>query len=63
MKGANMDHVTESLVDAKDHARQAEFRPDIAYALLKIHEDRMFYVKWLIGVYIGIAAILIAVLR
>ncbi len=37
--------VTETLVDAKDEARQAEVRTDIASALLKIREDRMFFVK------------------
>ena len=54
--------VTESLMDAKDEARQAEVRTDIAAALLKIHEDRMFFVKWMIGTGIGIVAVLLAVL-
>lgn len=62
--------VTETLVDAKDEARQAEVRTDIASALLKIREDRMFFVKWMVGVGIGIvmfvfaaAGLVIAVLR
>lgn len=58
-----MVNVTESLVDAKDEARQAEVRTDIAQALLKIHEDRMFYIRWLIGTSIAVVGILIAVLR
>jgi hypothetical protein len=51
---------TEPLVDAKDEARQAEVRTDIAGALLKIHEDRMFFVKWMIGVGIGIVTLVFA---
>lgn len=54
--------VAESLVDAKDEARQAEVRTDIASALLKIHEDRMFFVKWIVGTGVGVVGILVAVL-
>ena len=53
--------VTESLADAKDEARQAEVRTDIAQALLKIHEDRTYYVKWVVGVGIGIVTVVLAV--
>ena len=49
-------------MDAKDEARQAEVRTDIASALLKIHEDRMFFVKWIVGTGVGSVGILVAVL-
>ena len=55
--------VTESLVDAKDEARQAEVRTDIAEALLQIHKDRMFFVTWIVGTGIAVAGIVIAVLK
>jgi len=51
-------------------ARQAEVRTDIARALLKIHEDRILFVKWVVGIGVGIvtlvfaaAGLVIAVLR
>lgn len=47
--------VTEPLVDAKDEART-----DIASALLKIHEDRMFFVNWMVGVGAGIGMLMFA---
>ena len=52
--------VTEPLVEAKDEARQAEVRTDIASALLTLHEDRMFFVKWMVGVGIGIGMLMFA---
>lgn len=55
--------VTESLVDAKDEARQAEVRTDIANALLRIEERFASQTKWIVGVGIGVTAIIIAVLR
>ena len=57
------EHVTESLVDAKDEARQAEVRTDIANALLKIHEDRMFLVRWVVGTGLGVVTLVIAFLQ
>ena len=33
----------------------------IAQALLKIHEDRTYYVKWVVGVGIGIVTVVLAV--
>ena len=48
-------------MDAKDEARQAEVRTDIAQALLTIHEDRTYYVKWVVGVGIGIVTVVLAV--
>lgn len=54
---------TESLVDAKDEARQAEVRTDIAGALLAIEQGRTRLVYWIIGVGVGVAGVVIAVLR
>ena len=55
--------LTESLVDAKDEARQAEVRTDIASALLKIEKRFNDQTKWIVGVGIGVAALIISVLR
>ena len=56
-------NVTESLVDAKDEARQAEVRTDIATALLRIEKRFASQTRWIVGVVIGMTAIIIAVLR
>lgn len=69
-----MTTVTESLVDAKDEARQAEVRTDLAGALLTILEgqrqsDRAAFHRtmWLIATIIAsvasAAGIVIAVLK
>ncbi len=59
--------VTEPLVDAKDEARQAEVRTDIANALLAVEKRVTAMTLWLagliIGVGIGVAGIVITVLR
>ena len=55
--------VAEALVDAKDEARQAEVRTDIAQALLQIHKDRLFFVYWTVGTGVAVAGTVIAVLR
>lgn len=59
--------VTEPLVDAKDEARQAEVRTDIADALLSVEQRVMAIALWLaaliVGVGIGVAGIVITVLR
>ena len=39
MTAVDTGRVTEPLVDAKDEARQAEVRTDIAQALLTIHKE------------------------
>ena len=39
MTTGNIERLTEPLVDAKDEARHAEVRTDIAQALLAIHND------------------------
>ena len=57
-----MAAVTESLVDAKDEARQAEVRTDIAQALLTIHKDRLFHVYWTVGTGIAVAGVVIGVI-
>lgn len=56
-------NVTESLVYAKDEARQAEVRTDIATALLGIEERFASQTKWIVGVGIAMTAIIIAVLH
>ena len=48
--------VTESLVDAKDEARQAEVRTDIAKAVLTV-------IVWTIGINLIVAGLIIAALR
>ena len=66
--------VTEALVDAKDDARQAEVRTDIASALLTFEqrfgqaEQRMaqlayWIIAFVIGTAIGATGVVIAVLR
>ena len=55
--------VTEGLVDAKDEARQAEVRTDIAEALLAIEKRFASQTKWIVGVGLAMTAIIIAVLR
>ena len=42
--------VTESLVDAKDEARQAESREALANALLLIEKRFDSQTKWIVGV-------------
>ncbi len=54
--------VTESLVDAKDDARQAESREALAHALLRIEERFESQTKWIVGVGVGMTAIIIAVM-
>ena len=55
--------LTDSLVDTKDEARQAEVRTDIASALLKIEKRFNDQTKWIVGVGIAVAALIISVLR
>ena len=59
--------VTEPLVDAKDEARQAEVRTDIANALLSVEQRFTAIALWLaaliVGVGIGVAGIVITVLH
>ena len=53
--------VTESLVDAKDEARQTESREALANALLRIEERFDSQTKWIVGVIVGMTSIMIAV--
>ena len=55
--------VTESLVDAKDEARQAESREALANALLLIEKRLASQTKWIVGVGIGTVALIVAALR
>ena len=55
--------VTESLVDAKDEAHQAESRESLAHALLLIEKQLASQTKWIVGVGIGTVALIVAALR
>ena len=57
-----MATVTESLVDAKDEARQAEVRTDIASALLEIEKGHNRLLSWLYTMAIGILLTVIGVM-
>lgn len=50
--------VTESVVDAKDEARQAESREALANALLRIEERFDSQTTWIVGVGVGMTAII-----
>ena len=52
--------VTESLVDAKDEARQTESREALANALLRIEERFDSQTKRIVGVIVGMTGIMIA---
>ena len=54
--------VTESLVDAKDDAHQAESREALANALLLIEKRFDSQTKWIVGVIVGMTGIMIAVM-
>ena len=54
--------VTESLVDAKDEARQAESREALANALLLVEKRFDSQTKWIVGVIVGMTGIMIAVM-
>ena len=54
--------VTESLVDAKDDARQTESREALANALLRIEERFDSQTKWIVGVIVGMTGIMIALM-
>ena len=55
--------VTESVVDAKDDARQAESREALANALLLIEQRFASQTKWIVGVGVGTVALIVAALR
>lgn len=51
--------VSESLVDAKDEARQAEVRSDLAEALRGVERTIFRQTKWLVGILLGLGGILL----
>jgi hypothetical protein len=51
--------VTESLVDAKDEARQAEVRSDLSEALRGVEGTIFRQTKWLAGLLVGLAGIVV----
>lgn len=58
-----MTVVTEGLVDAKDEARQAEVRSDIAESVHSLERRIIQIAFWIVGFNLAIAGLIIAVLR
>ncbi len=58
-----MTVVSEALVDAKDEARQAEARVDIAESVNAIERRMIQIAFWIIGFNLAMAGLIIAVLR
>lgn len=58
-----MTVVSESLVDAKEEARQAEARVDIAESVNAIERRMIQIAFWIIGFNLAMAGLIIAVLR
>ena len=57
-----MAAVTESLVDAKDEARQAEVRIDLAEALRSVDRTIFRQTKWLAGVFLAGLAVAVSLI-
>ena len=57
-----MAAVTESLVDAKDEARQAEGRTDLSEALRDVERTIFLQTKWLAGIFLGGLALAVSVI-
>ena len=57
-----MAAVTESLVDAKDEARQAEVRSDLAEALRSVDRTIFRQTKWLAGVFLAGLAVTVSLI-
>ena len=51
--------VSESLVDAKDEARQAEVRSDLSEAMRGVEQTIFRQTKWLAGILLGLGGILL----
>ena len=51
--------ISESLVDAKDEARQAEVRSDLSEALRGVEQTIFRQTKWLVGTLLGLGSILL----
>ena len=60
--GQGLLTVTESLVDAKDDARQTESHEALANALLRIEERFDSQTKRIVGVIVGMTGIMIALM-
>lgn len=58
-----MTVVTEGLVDAKDEARQAEVRIDIAESVHSLERRMIHLTLWNIGFTLAMAGLIIAILR
>ena len=54
---------TEGLVDAKDQARQAEVRSDVAESVHSLERRIIQIAFWIVGFNLAIAGLIIAVLR
>lgn len=66
-EGVAASGITESLVDAKDEARQAEVRTDISKAVNGLDRRMVQIAFWIIGwttaLVLGAAGLIISVLR
>ena len=51
--------VSESLVNAKDEARQAEVRSDLSEAMRGVEQTIFRQTKWLAGILLGLGGILL----
>lgn len=51
--------VSESLVDAKDDARQAEVRRDLSEAMRGVERTIFRQTKWLVGILLGLGGVLL----
>lgn len=51
--------VSESLLDAKDEARQAEVRSDLSEAMRGVEQTIFRQTKWLAGILLGLGGILL----
>ena len=57
-----MTAVTESLVDARDDARQAEARTDLSEALRSVDQSIFHQTMWLAGIFLAGLAIAVSVI-
>ncbi len=57
-----MATVTESSVDAKDEARQAEVRVDLAEALRSVDHTIFRQTKWLAGIFLAGLAVAVTLI-
>ena len=62
MSAVGAGRVTEPFIDAKDEARQAEVRTDIAQALLTIHKETTILVWRATAVIIAVFGIAVRII-